>query len=400
MRLTWEVLLTFPDYTSCFRVLVDATDGEILYCRDLVQSVARGNVYRVDGSRPRELTDFPLELDVYRQLTRSTQDPADFPQAWVADSSTAGNCTFAHLATSSDPAPGQDRDGDLIFDPGDQNGDDQKVLNVFYFNCFMHDLCYLLGFREPDGNFQASNLNLGGVEGDRVDARAHSGTVTGTANMLTRGDGTPPVMNMGLVPKTGRHTAFDSSVVFHEYMHGVTNRMVGGPNDDRSLESPQSRGMGEGWSDWIACTVNGTDVVGAWVMDKPNGFREHRYDESFPDGFGDLGTGRYQADEEHNIGEIWCATLMSLNRALGVPLTLRLVFDALTLSAANPGFLDMRDDILEAAELMDAAGQLDGPLAEVKATIWSVFAHYGMGPGAQSQGAQVAGIVADTSVPA
>ena len=42
-----------------------------------------------------------------------------------------------------------------------------------------------------------------------------------------------PIMNMGLVTSTNRHTAFDSDVVFHEFMHGVTNRLVGGPLNAR-----------------------------------------------------------------------------------------------------------------------------------------------------------------------
>ena len=51
---------------------------------------------------------------------------------------------------------------------------------------------------------------------------------------------------------TNRHTALDSDVVFHEFVHGVTNRLVGGRLDQTSLGQPQSRGMGEGWSDYFA----------------------------------------------------------------------------------------------------------------------------------------------------
>src|SRR6185436_967023 len=107
-------------------------------------------------------------------------------------------------------------------------GDDQKVLNIFYYNCVMHDFFYLLGFREADGNFQQNNLGRGGIASDHVDARAHPGPVFGTANMSTPIDGLRRVMNMGLVSSTNRHTAFDSSVVFPEFTHGVTNRLVGG----------------------------------------------------------------------------------------------------------------------------------------------------------------------------
>lgn len=64
--------------------------------------------------------------------------------------------------------------------------------------------------------------------------------------------------------------------------------------------------MGEGWGDYIACTINETEVVGDWVVGDPAGIRGFRYDSSFPDNFSDLRTGRYT--EVHNIGEIWCAS--------------------------------------------------------------------------------------------
>ena len=42
----------------------------------------------------------------------------------------------------------------MTFNPASATGDDQKVLNIFYYCCYMHDFSYLLGFREADGNFQ------------------------------------------------------------------------------------------------------------------------------------------------------------------------------------------------------------------------------------------------------
>jgi extracellular elastinolytic metalloproteinase len=92
---------------------------------------------------------------------------------------------------------------------------------------------------------------------------------------------------MGLVTSTNRHTAFDSTVVFHEFTHGVTNRLVGGPQNTNALNAPQSGGMGEGWGDYIACIVNNTTVVAAWVVDRPGGLRAFPYDSSFPEDFGD-----------------------------------------------------------------------------------------------------------------
>ncbi len=399
LRLTWEVILTMPEGEGQFRTLVDAQSGEILFCRQLMQSVrGKGNVFRVDGGSARQVTDFPRPLTEYG-LPVPAGLPAGFPDEWVGANQTTGNCALAHLGVSGASGTGAMQGGILEFNPADAAGDDQKVLNIFYFNCVMHDFFYLLGFRERDGNFQGDNLGRGGLAADRVDARAHSGAVNGTANMGTPVDGSSPVMNMGLVTSTNRHTAFDSSVVFHEFTHGVSNRLVGGPANDRALEAIQSSGMGEGWSDYIACSMNDTTVVGNWVVNDPTGIRGFPYDSHFPDHFGKLGTGRYT--EVHNIGELWCAALLEMNRNIGKVLGLQLVVDGFKLTPANPSFLDARDAILRALADKQAAGQLTpAQFDAAKTGAWAAFAKFGMGPGARSNGATLSGIVADFNPPA
>ncbi|WKZ19302.1 MAG: M36 family metallopeptidase [Candidatus Jettenia sp. CY-1] len=398
LRLAWEVIITMPNYEGQYRTMADAETGEILYCKQLIQSAkAQGNVYYVDGGNARQMTHFPRSLTDYG-LPLPNNLPSNFPDDWVEVNATTGNSVYAHLGDAGPAIQAVVQDGVLTFNPADPKGDDQKVLNIFYYNCYMHDFFYLLGFREGDGNFQHNNFGRGGVATDRVDARAHSGAVWGTANMYTPIDGSNPVMNMGLVTSTDRHTAFDSSVVFHEFMHGVTNRLVGGPMNVSALEAPQSSGMGEGWGDYTACTINNTTVVGAWVVKKAGGIRGFPYDSNFPDTFADVGKGRYT--EEHNIGEIWCATIMEMNRKIGAILAVQLVVDALKLSPANPSFLDMRDSILTALDKKHAAGQLSsGEHSTAKNGIWSVFAKFGMGPNAKSYGASLSGIVADFKTP-
>src|SRR3954451_6079511 len=137
-----------------------------------------------------------------------------------------------------------------------------------------------------------------GVGNDPVRALAHSGPVRGTANMSTDADGRPPVMNMGLVTRSNRHTALDADVVFHELTHGLTNRLVGGTRQGHALDAPQSEGMGEGWSDFFALTiqnyfraVNGQDervITGNWVVDNPTGIRSNPYDDRYPFTYGNV----------------------------------------------------------------------------------------------------------------
>ncbi|MCC7353175.1 MAG: M36 family metallopeptidase [Anaerolineae bacterium] len=399
LRLAWEVLITFPNYEGQYRTLVATDNGEVLYCRQLVHTViGRGNVYRADGSNARQMTNFPPPLADYG-IPLPTNLPPGFPDDWLDGNNATGNGVRAHLDDNGPSTQGTVQGGILTFDPADATGDAQKILNIFYYNGYMHDFFYLLGFREGDGNFQQNNFGRGGFASDRVDARAYSGAVWGTASMATPIDGSSPVMKMGLVTSTNRHTAFDSTVVFHEFMHGVTNRLVGGRLDVRALEAPQSGGMGEGWGDYIACTINNTVTVGSWVVSRPGGIRRFPYDASFPDNFGDLGTPNYS--EVHDIGELWCATLLEVNRRIGVNLALQLVIDALKLSPSNPSFLDMRDAILRALDDKLAAGQLSASAhADARRGIWAVFARFGMGPNARSNGASLSGIAADFRAPA
>jgi extracellular elastinolytic metalloproteinase len=134
------------------------------------------------------------------------------------------------------------------------------------------------------------------------------------------------------------------------------------------------------------------------VTGKAGGIRQYPYDEKFPDDFGDLGTGRYT--ECHNIGEIWCATLMEMTRNIGKSLAAQLVVDALKLTPANPSFLDARDAILEALENMRRANKLGhNYYVMTRNAIWKAFARFGMGPNARSNGAQLSGIQPDFGVP-
>ena len=399
LRLAWEVIITMPGYAEQYRTIVDSETGEVLYCHQLVpHAAARGNVYQRDGGSIRQMVDFPLSLGTYG-LPIPGDLPNGFPDTWVDADLAEGNSVYAHLDDDGPTIRGIQNSDVVVFDPADQQGNAQRILNLFYFNCYMHNFFYLLGFREQDGCFQRDNFGRGGVAGDSVDARVYAGAVDGTASMFTPPDGQRAIMQMGLVTSTGRHTALDSSVVFHEYTHGITNRLVGGPMNVRALDAIQSQSMGEGWSDYIACTANSSTVVGAWVVGKPGGIRIAPYDDSYPGHFGQIGADPYT--KIHNIGEIWCAALLKMNRNIGANEGLQLVIDALRLTLANPSLLQARDAILRALDHKYSAGQLsDAQYAASRNGIWQAFAKFGMGVHAQCDDARtLTGIVADFSVP-
>jgi extracellular elastinolytic metalloproteinase len=424
MRLVWKVIATMPGGGGQYLLLVAADradaaslkpDDLVLYCRDLMASAFQGNVFRRNpGAGDRELIDFPQPAARY-PLSHGVL-PAPFPDTWwVTKDQTIGNCTVAVQGNGTLSFTGAANGGSVLFDANPPNGPDQQLINIFYFCNYMHDFYYMLGFDEEAGNFQLVDFTGKGAGGDPVTARAFPQPVNGTANMVTPVDGKSPTMNMGLVASTGRHTAFDSDVVFHEYTHGLSNRLVGGRVNDRALVEPQSQGMGEGWSDYFALTVQNYDqpnektVLGDWVVNQPAGIRLHPYDSNYPGTFGDLGSPPYDRDV-HAIGEIWCAALMQMNRnlaaALGSPtqgyeLAWQIVVDGMKLSPANPSFLQARDAILTALSDLHRPGQLtDDQFTACRRAAWSAFARFGMGTLASCSAASLVDVVGDSTLPA
>ncbi|AGL17007.1 M36 family metallopeptidase [Actinoplanes sp. N902-109] len=396
-RLGWHVVLTMPGHAERFAVVVDANDRTVLFARQMVVSVAAGgDVFLIDGGQERRRIPFPRNLEDYR-LDRPAGLPAGFPDPWLARDTTDGTNAIAHPGDTGPHAQGR-RDGDELTFTFAADSVEQQVLNAFALVSSAHDFFYLLGFTEADANFQRDSLGRGGVATDPVDARVFGEPVSGTASMATPVDGASPVLRLGPVRRTGRHTALDATIVFHEYTHGVTNRLIGGGLDTHALDEIQSGGMGEGWGDYFGCLYAGTNVVGRWAVDRANGIRGNPYDEHHPGHFGKLGI---DYTEVHEVGEVWCATLMEMTRRLGSEqLAMHLVLDALKLSRANPSFLDMRDAILRALTDMRSTGRLSATeFGAAERAVWGAFARFGMGPRARCPGARLDGIVADFEPP-
>ena len=155
------------------------------------------------------------------------------------------------------------------------------VTNLFYFNNLMHDFSYNLGFTETSRNFQVNNFGRGGVGNDSVQAEAQDGSAINpqcnNANFATPPDGLRPRMQQYLFtsPNPDRDSSVDGDVVFHEYGHGISNRLIG--NGSSALIGIQSGALGEGWSDYWAITINNDGAVGEYVKNNPNGIRRAAY---------------------------------------------------------------------------------------------------------------------------
>lgn len=413
MRLAWLVELVFAEASADYAVLVAAGEhepGEILYAADRVCNLL--GVCDVHTHNPRETpqrarANFPLAQGVLPSPLTPGQPARD----WIdSHPSTIGNNV---VCEGSAGALAGTRVGNVVsFGPFAKPEDDQ-IAHTFYFCNVMHDFFETLGFDEAAGNFQQVNHTGAPGGGDPVRAFALNASFSGVATMATPPDGQSPVMKMGPWQNSGRHSALDSDVVFHEFVHGVTNRLVGGRLDQSSLSQPQSRGMGEGWSDYFALTFQNVarkvdkTVSGDWLTGQPTGIRGFPYDDNFPDGFGAIGTGRYTGP--HAIGELWCAALIKATRDFAVAhgnkrrayaIVWQSVVDGLKLTPSNPSFLDARDAILAAIDDLQTSGLLQaGEHQAARLAFWTAFAHSGMGPNASSRGASLIGIVADTSIP-
>jgi len=183
---------------------------------------------------------------------------------------------------------------------------------------------------------------------------------------------------------------FDGDVVLHEYGHGISNRLVGGPANTSCLGGTQAGAMGEGWSDYWAATFYGNGVIGEFVTNNlTNGIRRAAYTvpaNPVHDSYADLGVGGF---EVHRDGEVWAAALWDLRQTLGAAIADRLVLQGMKFTPCSPSFLNARDGILMADQNLNGGAN--------RCTIWTVFARHGMGVSAQGNNGTTH--VAATDVP-
>ncbi len=451
LRLCWNVVLKPRARGETFRVLVDAASGDVLLRRCLTAYVTNATyrVFTSDSPSPfspghqTPLTNQPA-LVARALLTLPALNTNASPASWIATNvnETFGNNVDAHRDTNNDDAPDLPRpqgaphhvfDFALDLTQSPTLFGDASTVQLFYWCNWMHDRLYELGFTEAAGNFQVNNFGRGGAGNDPVQADAQDGGGFNNANMDTLPDGIPPRMQMYLFngPNPDVDGSFDAEIVIHEYVHGLSNRRVGGGTGISAL---QSVGMGEGWSDFYALAllseagddVNAAHAMGGYATRLFSGLQQNyyygirRYPYSTdlaqnPLTFKDIDQaqasahsgvpvspvfGGGSAEEVHNQGEVWCVALWEARANLitkhgwtnGNQLILQLVTDGMNLSPANPNFLQARDAIIQ-ADLINNAGAN-------YLELWSAFAKRGMGAGATSPSSTTtAGVVEAFDLP-
>lgn len=420
----WRLNVQMDDGSHWFDAGVSSVDGDVLSISDWV-SDARYNVFAAPKESP---------SDGGRTNLLNPQNAVSSPFGWhdtngvvgAEFTTTNGNNVQAYtdIDANNIPDAGSAPDGtaallfnfplDLAQVPSTYRS--AAVTNLFYANNFIHDVTYHHGFNEASGNFQVANYSGSGTGGDPVNAEAQDGAGTNNANFATPPDGTSPRMQMfnWTLTTPARDGDFDNGIIYHEYGHGISNRLTGGPANSSALTTIQSGGMGEGWSDFWALMLTQTSTdsagdargIGTYALGQPStgpGIRTQPYSYDFADNdhtFGDL----IGSNSVHFVGETWATTLWDLNWALiqgnaldpalpnaghgftsnfhtgdgGNTELMKLVLEGMKLQPVNPSFLQARDAILQADMTLNGGQNQE--------TIWRVFARRGMGFSATDSG--------------
>jgi hypothetical protein len=462
VRLAWQVSYQ-ADSAADYDAIVDATTGTILRRANMVKSFT-ANVFHNYPGAPVGGSQTPEPLDTFltggAAATRlngpnahvwSDIDDDDAPSAGedvdpsaltaadlafqsFNDTNSLGNCDAAHLcswdagvASSWDLAP---QGGPL----GQGNRRQNAVQAFWYVNHFHDHLAAPpISFTAASGAFDGADAldvhtdDGANINGDGFPDNAH----LDNANMVTPPDGQRPRMQMFLFANQGIDFPFrdvnggdDASVVYHEYTHGLSNRLITDANRRGALNSAQSAAMGEAWSDWYAkdlvvkendgidTAADGEVDMGAYV-DAAHQIRTEAIDCSVGStaagcpgvpalglkggytyaNFGALdATGDPQfPNDPHQSGEIWGQTLWDIRKLLGSDVAESIITAAMRLSPPEPSFLDQRDLILQADATLFGGIHVN--------TLWGVFANRGMGFLASTRGADDTAPHPDGSLP-
>jgi hypothetical protein len=220
-----------------------------------------------------------------------------------------------------------------------------------------------------------------------------------------------------LVSPAARDSSFDGGVVVHEYAHGVSSRLTGGPANVNCLSANESAGMGEGWGDFLALVFTAmpadldTDARGVapYLEGQPpagGGIRNYPYSTDLavnPLTYDDISS----LNQPHGVGEVWAASLWEMYWKLvdqdgfdtdlyagtgGNNLALQLVIDAMKLQPCSPTFVTGRDALLTADANANSGAN--------ECLIWEAFAKRGVGLNASDGGsAATLNVTEDFDVP-
>ena len=319
---------------------------------------------------------FPIHPGSTTQTTVSGPGTgnAESPLGWVTNNTTIGNNVDAYLDRDNNNSADLNSrpissTKDFIFPwdslsaPTTAGNQALAVANLFYLNNVVHDKLYRHGFNEAAGNFQTNNFGLGGAGNDPVNAEAQDGGGTNNANFSTPTDGSRGRMQMYLwnTATPNRDGDLDADVVYHEYGHGLTWRMIG------SMGGGLAGSIGEGMSDTVACYITEQDTVGEYVKNNTLGIRRYPY-TNYPLTYASANTTSVHANGEIYAGTMWKLRGLWLASGRSMDLLWDYVIDGMNFTPSNPEYEEMRDGILAAM-----------PTQAEDCIVWDAFASMGIG---------------------
>lgn len=316
-------------------------------------------------------------------LVSSPADPLASPLGWLSGATTTGNNVDAYLDRDandvSDGRPTASANDEFLFtwnpltEPTTAINQSLSVTSLFYHTNLIHDRLYAYGFTESAGNFQQNNHGRGGVGNDAILAEAQDGSGFNNANFsfATPDDGLPGRVQMYLWNGTtpGRDGSLDADIIYHEYTHGLTWRMVG------DMSGVTGASVGEGMSDAIAAYLTDNDRIAEYSYGNPLGIRQYPY-TNYPRTYGlVVGMLGPHLDGEIFAAAMWRLRELWLSQGWSQDDLLSYVVDGLNYVLPKPAFEHVRDGILT------SIANTGGSEAE-SCTVWRAFAQYGVGVGA------------------
>ncbi len=437
IALTWNVRIVTKDGKNSWSVHVDANTGnilqkidEVIHCDFGVPNHAHNTgicteINTIQNELPSSPTangynvfDYPLESPIHGSRTIVTNPYTRFLPAtmgpgttngWHNDGTTDYTNTRGNNVWAKDDIA-NDNETTIGSNPSSATLDfnypytlgtataaanlNAAITNLFYWNNVIHDVLWRYGFDEPSGNFQKDNLGKGGLGNDFVQADAQDGSGTSNANFSTPIDGSNGRMQMYIWANVGSplyqpDSDFDNGVIAHEYGHGWSIRLTGGPANSSCLQNAEQGG--EGWGDYNALmlttnwasltpTIASANIprgIGTYVLGQTTsgaGIRPYRYSYDKVN-INNVVTYGKVADatnfsQPHGIGSIWATMLWDMTWEIilqdnfiapniyDVPTTVanmrgniaayKLVTEGLRLQACSPSFVQARDAIFQA----------------------------------------------------
>ncbi len=418
-RLVWRFQVHTPDQQHDYDVTVDAQTGEVWTRFDWVASDSY-QVYPVPVESPNHTS--PLPPSDGRVLVTNPANTVASPYGWHDTNGVAGaeftiprgNNVHAYEDSNNDGLPPTSQPScgttlacsfTLNLTGAPSTYIPAAVTNLFYWNNIIHDVQYQYGFDELSGNFQVNNYGRGGLGNDDVRAEAQDGGGTNNANFSTPPDGSRPRMQMyrWTTVTPNKDGDLDAGIIVHEYGHGISNRLVGGPSNVSCLTNRQQ--PGEGISDFLSLfyTAKATDTgpqgrgVGTYALNQPTtgvGIRTQRYSTSPT-----VNTWTYASINgmavPHGVGSVFTQAMWEAYWALVTQWGFSSNLYAATGSAGNqrmmlyftqglkntpcsPTFTQVRDGIIQAATTLHNG--------EDVCRLWTAFAAFGLGTDAVSGG--------------